>query len=280
MKYILALIFILTIAKPSYSQDRVFARTYQSTVLGKGSFDLEYWTTLRTGKVGKYSPYAFGRYLDNRLELEFGLGKNVQTAFYYNTRNFKYVLIDSTSNEFSTITEVETSFSNEWKFKLSDPVANSIGSALYFELTVGTDEYEIEGKIILDKKVNNEIFAFNLVGEYELETEVEKENNKMERDVETESSIEIDLAWMHMLKPTFGLGLEIRNHNEIPSEEGWEHSVLFAGPTLFFNQGKFWGVLNILPQLTNLHKTDVAPGSKVYDEHEAIETRLLIGYSF
>ena len=48
----------------------------------------------------------------------------------------------------------------------------------------------------------------------------------------------------------------------------------------FFNQGKFWGVLNFLPQITNLHKTDVAPGNKVYDEHEALETRLLIGYSF
>lgn len=280
MKYIFTTALLLLTTVATFAQDRVFARTYQSTVLGKGNFDLEYWTTLRTGKVGDYSPYAFGRYLDNRFELEFGLGKNIQTAFYFNTSNFKYALLDSNATEFPTQTSIETSFSNEWKFKLSDPVANRLGSALYIELSAGSDEYEIEGKIILDKKLGRELFTLNLVGECEFETEVEREGDEIEREIEIETPIEIDLAWMHMFKPTCGLGLEIRNHNEIVKGEGWEHSVLFAGPSLFFNQGKFWGVLNLLPQITNLHKTDVAPGSKVYDEHEAFEARLLIGYSF
>lgn len=280
MKYIITTAIFFAITTAAFAQDRVFARTYQSNVLAKGSFDLEYWTTLRTGKVGDYSPYAFGRYLDNRIELEFGLGKNIQTAFYFNTSNFKYALPDTSATEFPTQTNIETSFSSEWKFKLSDPVANKIGSALYFELTAGSDEYELEGKIILDKRINNELFAFNLVGEYELETEVEKEDNKIKREMEWEAPIELDFAWMHFFKPTCGLGLEIRNHNEIAKGEGWEHSVLFAGPSLFFNQGKFWGVLNVLPQIKNLYKTDAAPGSKVYDEHEALEVRLLIGYSF
>jgi hypothetical protein len=280
MDRIFITVILFAVSTISFSQDRSFARTYQSNVLAKGGFDIEYWTTLRTGKVGDYSPYAFGRHLDNRIEFEFGLGKNIQTSVYYNSSNFKYVLLDTGATEFSTQTNIETSFSNEWKFKLSDPVANTIGSALYLELTAGSDEYEIEGKIILDKRSKNELFAFNLVGELEIETEVEKEGNEIERELEWEAPVEIDLAWMHFFKPTFGMGLEIRNHNEIAKDEGWEHSVLFAGPSLFFNQGKFWGVLNLLPQITNLHKTDVAPGNKVYDEHEEFEARLLIGYSF
>ncbi|HKR07361.1 MAG TPA: hypothetical protein VJY62_22195 [Bacteroidia bacterium] len=280
MKYIFTTAILLAIATASYAQDRVFARTYQTNVLAKGSFDIEYWTTLRTGKVGAYSPFAFGRYLDNRIEFEFGLGKNIQTAVYFNTSNFKYALLDTSATEFPTQTDIETSFSNEWKFKLSDPVANKIGSALYLELTAGSDEYEIEGKIILDKRINNELFAFNLVGEFELETEVEKEGNGIEREMEWEAPVELDFAYMHFFKPTCGLGLEIRNHNEIAKGEGWEHSVLFGGPSFYFNQGKFWGVLNALPQIGNLHKTDAAQGSRVRDEHEDFEFRLLIGYSF
>jgi hypothetical protein len=281
MKLFLLQILILGLCAPlSQAQDRVFARTYQSNVLAEGSFDIEYWTTLRTGKVEKHSPYAFGRHLDTRFELEFGLGKNVQTAFYFNTSNFKFALLDSNATEFPTQTEIETSFSNEWKFKLSDPVANAFGSALYLELTVGSDEYEIEGKFILDKQINKDLFAFNLTGEYELETEVEFVGNKAKTVTKWEAPVELNFGWMHFLKPTFGLGLEIRNHNEIVKSEGWEHSALFAGPSLYFNQGKLWGVLNFLPQIINLHKTDSAPGNKVLDEHEEFETRLLIGYSF
>ncbi|MBL0054195.1 MAG: hypothetical protein IPP29_23305 [Bacteroidetes bacterium] len=65
------------------------------------------------------------------------MGRNIQTTFYFNTSNFKYVFRDTSNTELSTETKIETSFSNEWKFQLSDPVANSIGSALYLELGVG-----------------------------------------------------------------------------------------------------------------------------------------------
>jgi hypothetical protein len=279
MRKILITITLLMSITHIHAQDRVFARTYQSTVLQKGGFDLEYWSTLRTGKVGDYSPYAFGRHLDQRVEMEFGLGKNIQTAFYLNTFNFKYVLKD-TSSSLATQTEIETSFSNEWKFKLSDPVANKIGSALYLELTAGADEFEVEGKLILDKRIGKNLFALNLVGEMELETEVEKKGAEFEREMEWETPIEIDLAYMHFFKPTFGVGLEIRNHNEIAEKNGWEHSVLFAGPSVYFNQGKFFGIFNALPQIANLHKTIYAPGNMVLDEHEQAEFRLVIGYNF
>lgn len=280
MKLYITLILLTLTISSTYGQDRVFARTYQSNVLAKGGFDFEYWTTLRTGKVGKYSPFAFGRRLDNRIEFEFGLGKSVQTAFYLNTSNFKYALKDSTATEFPTQTEFETSFSNEWKFKLSDPVANSIGSALYLEFTAGGDEYEMEGKVILDKRYTNDLFALNLVGELELETVVEKAGSTTKRVTNWEAPVELDLAWMHFLTPSLGIGLEIVNRNEIAKGEGWENSILFAGPSFYFNQGRFFGVLNLLPQLANLHKTDATPGNLDYDGHEAFEGRLLIGYSF
>jgi hypothetical protein len=276
-KNILFISLFISLTSTIFAQDRFFARTYQSNVLAKGGFDFEYWTTFSTGKVGNNSPYAFGRHLDSRYEMEFGLGGNVQTAFYFNTYNFKYAMLDPKATSFPTQTQMETSFSNEWKFKLSDPVANKIGSAIYLEGTVGSDEYELEAKIILDKRINNELFALNFVGECEFETVVK---NDASRAMEFFVPLEIDYAYMHFFNPQCGVGLEITNRNLLTAANGWEHSVLFGGPTFYVNQGKFFAVFNILPQIINLHKTDVAPAIKVLDVYEDFDFRLVVGYSF
>ncbi len=281
MKKHLAIILIsFCCVTQSFAQDRVFARTYQSNVLPKGGFDFEYWTTLRTGKVGNGSPFAFGRHLDSRYEMEFGLGKNIQTAFYLNTYNFKYAMLDYTATSFPTQTEIETSFSNEWKFKLSDPVANKLGSALYLEVTAGSDEYELEGKIILDKRYNNDLFALNIVGECELETVVEKQGSNIVRTNEIFTPFEIDYAYMHFFGTNCGAGLEISDRNLVSEKNGWEHSVLFGGPTLHFNQGRFFAIFNALPQIINLRKTAVAPQNRILDIYEDLDFRLITGYSF
>src|SRR5258708_40092297 len=93
-KYLpLALLFIGINGR---AQDRMFAYTYQTNVLNKGDFDLEFQNTLRTGKAGAYSPYVFGQHLDQRLEFEVGLGKNIQTSFYLNSELFRYADTSST----------------------------------------------------------------------------------------------------------------------------------------------------------------------------------------
>ena len=87
------------------------------------------------------------------------------------------------------------------------------------------------------------------------------------------------MGYMHMIKSNFGIGLELKNHNEIV-EEGWEHSAIFGGPTLFYSGNKHFIILNILPQWANIHKTDDAPNNLVLNEHEKLDIRLLIGFSF
>ncbi len=260
-------------------QDRVFARTYQSNVIPKGSFDLEYIGTLRTGKSGPESPYALGRYFDARFELEFGLGKNWQTAFYFNTSDFSYRLKDSLGGPGPEQRILKTSFSNEWKWKLSDPVANRFGSALYFELTAAPDEYEFETKFILDKRFLHDLIAFNITAEAEFETELTWNGLELEKEIEIEYPFEFNFGYIHFFKPEFGLGLEVRHHGKFEHGE-LEYASLFGGPTVYFNQGRFFGVLNVLPQWANLHKTEESSGKIDRIHHEALETRVLIGYSF
>ena len=257
------------------AQDRQFVRTYQSTVLPKGAMDLEAWSTFRTGRE-----YFFNR-IDNRLEFEMGLCDKLQTAFYFNASHLAFGANKDTlggiadTSQSGIFHESEFSISSEWKWKLLDPSANNFGLALYAEIGLAPSEIEIENKIIIDKKTDKNIFALNLVNEYEIKYVVEKGETKSV----TEDEPEIDLAYMHMFKPTLGLGLELRNSNEI--EDGnWNFSAMFGGPTLFYAGEKYFVILNALPQLANLHKTDDAPNNLVLNAREKLEVRLLVGFHF
>lgn len=260
---ILNLLFVLT----AISQDRYFARTYNSNILPKGAIDLEFWHTSRLGHSGQ-----FFHAQDQRMEIEMGIGGNVQTAFYFNRYQKRF----STSDN-GTETSNEIGFSNEWKWKVSKPSAKT-GIALYGEWGIkGGDELELETKIILDRWMGKHLVAFNGVCEYE--KEFEWEGGKLHSE-NWEMPVEFDFAYMYNLKPSLGIGFEIRNHNEIAKGEGWEHSVFFGGPTLNFRGNNWFIIANYLPQWGNIHKTDEAPFNKVLDEHERAEARVLLGISF
>src|SRR5256885_613248 len=150
-KYILGLLFLSAYSTQTFAQDRLFAYTYQTNVLNKGDFDLEFQNTLATGKVGMYSPYIFGQHLNQRFEFEF------------------------------------------------------------------------------------------------------------------------DLGYMHFCKPEISFGFEVRNNNDITKEDGWINSILFLGPAFHASIGKFFTNISELTQLTNLHKTDAAPGSRDLNNYEQVE---------
>lgn len=248
------------------AQDRFFARTYTSNILPKDAIDLEFWHTSRLGHLDQ-----FYHAQDQRMEIEVGLGKNWQTAFYFNRYQSRF----SESAE-GTKTSNEIGFSNEWKWKASRP-SRKLGVALYGEWGIkGGDELELESKLILDRSFGKNLLAFNGVMEYE--REFEWKNGKLETG-EWEAPVEFDLAYMYNIKPSIGIGFELTNHNEISKDEGWEHSVIFGGPTINVRGNSWFVICNYLPQWVNIHKTNVAPNNRVLDELERTELRILIGIS-
>jgi hypothetical protein len=266
MKKISVVLGIFIIAAPVQAQDRYFGYTYTTNVLPKGAIDLELWHTSRIGHLNQ-----FYHAQDQRMETEIGLGKNWQTAFYFNRYQKRF----STTAR-GTETSSEIGFSNEWKVKLSDPNKNKLGFALYGEWGIkGGDELELETKAILDKSFGKNLLALNIVGEHEREFDW----NNSKTSSEKENVIELDLGYMYNLTTNFGLGLELRNHNEVKNGE-WEHSVLFGGPTINFRGDRWFVIGNVLPQLRNLRKTNEAPNNKVLDEHERVEARIIVGISF
>lgn len=248
------------------AQDRIFNYTYQSNVLNKGQKELEVWTTVLLGKTDYY------REIKNRVEYEIGLGSNVQVAFYLNSKQKAF--FDNVTGEI-VMNPTEISFSNEWKYKFSDPVANTIGFAGYAELTLATDELEIELKAIFDKRFGNSLHAVNLILEPEWETTTE--NGK----VKTETAIKYDFNYAYSYKASknWNIGAEIINRNVYLKSDKFTHSALFGGPTIAYNTNNFWINLTALPQLAGLQNPAGMSGMNV-DEFTKFETRLLFSYSF
>jgi len=263
-----ALLALVLAAEPSVvnANERRFTYAYESGVMAPGTREIELWSTWRKGRADFYSRF------DHRLEFEFGLTDRLLTSLYLNWNS-----VSRNDPAAPDATKTEQKFdgiSSEWKYKLSDPVADPVGSALYQEYTMASDEFGWESKLILDKKVGDTLAAYNLI--------VEPEWKFGPSNSGWELGIENVLGVTHFLTPRFAAGLELRNPSlKTRTSTGLEHSALFLGPTLSYGADGWWIAATFLGQLPALKRSiGNRQDSLVLDEHEKTELRILASLRF
>jgi hypothetical protein len=239
----------LLFALAALANERQLTYTYDSLVLPLDVREVEVWTTLL--------PMADGMLdMHERLEFEFPVGERLTSALYVNASAGMH----------------ETSFdgiSSEWKWNVLSRHVAPVGLALYGEAGIGPSETELEAKLILDREAGPVLVAYNLVGEVELEREMD--GSAVE--IVTEYVVENDLGVAWKPTPRVSVGAELRNHTEIPATEGFEHSAFFVGPTVAYASPAWWAAASVLPQVYAIRD---APGLEMV-EHTALEVRLLLG---
>jgi hypothetical protein len=251
----------LSFAAPALATDRRFAFTYETGVLGPGQAEIEPWTTFRLGREHYYSR------IDQRLEFEIGLVKNLQTALYWNFVRISADERDPVTGELVRVSEFTlASISSEWKYKLSDPLADTIGSALYFEGSYGPDEAELEAKVLFDKQYGDFLAALNLVGEQEWEFSA--------GETESEQKLALNLAGGYFVTDELVFGAEIESSTLI-EEGGVEASVIYAGPSLAYASGRYWATVGVTPQVF-APKAD--EGRLDLEHNEYVRARILLGF--
>jgi len=238
------------------ANDRHFSYTYESAVLAPGEKELEVWTTYRNGRDTRYTRF------DERLEFEIGLVPGLQTSFYLNVT----AIGQNVNGELAKSTEV--SVSNEWKWRLFDSAVDGIGLALYGEITGGVNELELEGKIIVDKRIGNLLLAANFVAEHEWEYGIGETGKDLHLDGF------LGASWFFTRR--FSLGIEAWNANIISSGV-WEHSAFFLGPVASYVGDNWWVTLTVLPQLPAF-KPSEGGGKYVLTDYERIQARLLFSW--
>src|SRR5512140_453196 len=126
-----------------------------------------------------------------------------------------------------------------------NPASHPVGLTLYLEPRFSGDEAELGQKIILGQRCGDWKWAFNVVHAIEWEDNLHS----------VEGEVEADLGAAYDLGKHWSVGLEVRDHNELPDYRIWENTALFVGPVVRCRQEKWWAALTVTPQVfgANFH---------------------------
>jgi hypothetical protein len=257
-------------AASTTATERRFTYSYEPETMPKGAREFEQWVTLRTQRTsgGTVQQENFNEW-EIREELEYGVTDNYTIGFYLNAsaESFRDTSVSPASDE----SEFEfKGISLENRYMVLNPANHAVGLALYLEPTFSGEEAELEQKIIFGQRHGDWKWALNLVHATEWEDNFH----------ETEGELEATFGITRDLGANWSVGLELRNHNELPEYESWEHTALFLGPVVSYRRENWWATLTVLPQIygRNYNGDPDGNSSLVLDEHERVNIRLLIGF--
>ncbi len=262
LRFALALTGLL-LAAPAIANERHFTLSYETATLPAGAVEIEPQTTFRMGR----DQYYLG--MDHRLEFEFGITDRLMAAVYLNfgseTARVGPGLVSGA---------MPGGVSAEFKYNLTNATADAIGSALYLELTATPMEYEIEGKLLLDKRIGSWHVVTNLI--YEREWGFEGFWNN-------EHKVAISLGATHFLTEHLTLGAEVYGQGTFEqsaadSNTSLEHGALFAGPVVGYASQGWWLATSVTPQLVGFGDAVTAAGtSRDLTDFHAVQARVILG---
>ncbi|MBU6402886.1 MAG: hypothetical protein KGS61_21410, partial [Verrucomicrobia bacterium] len=131
---------------------------------------------------------------------------------------------------------------------------------------------EVEQKIILGQRLGQWKWALNLVHASEWADQL----HALEGEVEGDFGLARDLG------KHWSLGLELREHSELPDYRQVENTALFLGPVVSYRQEKWWAAFTVMPQVCGSNFIGETTGSRYLDlrDHERVNVRLIFGISF
>jgi hypothetical protein len=216
----------MLLAGTALADNRIFTYTYEPETEPKGDWELEQSITsrlTRNAAVGQenYQKWQFSS------EVEHGITDRYTLGVYVND---DYEHFHDPSSGQNTDVNRFSGISVENRYNVLDPVENPVGLTLYLEPTWDGQNAELEQKIILGQTHGDWKWAVNLTHATEWEGDL---NNY-------EGELELSGGLGYQLSSRWTLGLEVRDHNELPFYQQWENSAVYFGPTLTAEFSHCW----------------------------------------
>lgn len=235
-RVVAAAVVLILCSAPSVlsAKERRFTYVYESTTMPKGDWEYEQWVTWKTDKQ---DDSTYDR-LEFRHEFEWGITDRLQLAIY--AGDWRYTSGKSVNDDGTEFRDVAF----EVIYSLTDPVTDPIGAALYGEVKIGDELFEIEGKLLLQKNIGKWVLAWNLTLEAEWEGE---EYNELKGAFAQSAGVS------YQFSPQLSAGAELVHEIEFP---GWgNHAgepVLYFGPNVSYRGKGWWVTVTPLAQLTDV----------------------------
>jgi hypothetical protein len=244
---ICAATFSLVAAAVANASDLRFAFARDVAVQPKGMLEYEQWVT--------FKDYDNRQRFEFRHELEYGLTESTQLGIYLS--DWRHTTNDNGADE----TEWRTA-GLEIIHQLSNPTTDVLGSALYGEVLLGPEKFELEAKVLLQKNVGPLAFLYNFVLEAEWEGESLK--NLDERVGVNENLFGIS----YQISPNFLIGAEAMHAVEFEDWQDAGDHVFYAGPNFSIRGKNFFVTTAALFQATDV------------DGEPETQIRVKAGFSF
>lgn len=259
---------LVLLAGTARADHRRFTYTYEPETEPKGDWEYEQEVTLRAIRndaVGQsdYQQWVF------RHELEYGVTDRYTTAIYL---NHAYTRFNDPTSGMTTSDHEWQGVSWENRYLVLDPVNNPVGLTLYLEPTYDGSNAELEQKIIIGQRHGDWKWALNLTHATEWSGSFH----------EREGELEVSFGLARQLTRRWSVGIEVRDHNELPDYKEWENTAVFVGPVVSYRRLNWWAALSVMPQVYGAnYQGNVDNNSHLELEgHERLNMRLLFGFSF
>jgi len=253
------------------ADERRFTYSYEPEVLPQGGLEFEQWVTLRTQRTsgGEVKQGNFNLW-ELREELEYGVSDKYSVSLYLNTAAESF-------RDYSQSPPTDRShfdfkgISIENRYMVLNPAEHAMGLTLYLEPRYSGDQAEVEEKIILGQRHGNWKWAFNLTHATEW----------LDNLHTSEGEVEASLGLARDLNQCWSVGVELRDHNELPDYRIWENTALYIGPVVSYRKEIWWAALTVMPQVfgANFHGNPGGNSWLELEAHERVNVRLLIGIS-
>lgn len=253
------------------ADERRFTYTYEPEVMPQGGMEFEQWVTLRTQRTsGAEVKQGNFNLWEIREELEYAVSDNYSVSLYLNNNAESYR--DFNQNPPADVSRFDfEGISVENRYLVLNPAEHALGLTLYLEPRFSGSEAEVEEKVLVGQRYGDWKWAFNLSHATEW----------LDNLHTTEGEVEADLGIARDLGKHWSLGLELRDHNELPEYRIWENTALYAGPVVSYRQEKWWAALTVMPQIFGANYNGNPGGNSLLEleAHERVNIRLIIGIS-
>jgi len=234
-------------AREPLADGREFTFLYQTSTLPRAEHEYEQWVTWQTNRE---SDPEYDR-LEFRQEFEHGISDRLQFGFYLAT--WRYTRTSSGEDTAVHDTAVEL------VYNLADPAESALGAAVYGEVKLDREFFEVEGKLLLEKPVGAWVLAYNAVIESEWEgTDWGEDSGELAQL----------LGVSRRLSPRLSIGGEVLHEVGFADWKDAAQSALHAGPNLALRHRAWWTTATALVQVTSV---DAEPG---------LQLRVLVGKPF
>jgi hypothetical protein len=258
----------LLMAGTALADNRLFTYTYEPETEPAGDWEIEQSITSRLTRNAAVGQQDYQKW-EFRTEVEHGFTDRYTASLYVND---SYESFYNPATRQNASVNRWTGISLENRYLVLDPVENPVGLTLYLEPTYDGQNAELEQKIILGQHYGDWKWAVNLTHATEWSDQFKT----------SEGEIEVSAGLARQLSRRWAIGLEIRDHNELPEYAQWENTAVYFGPTISYRRSAWWAAFSVMPQIYGANFTG-NPGRNPHLElegHERLNFRLLFGFSF